>query len=400
MSAEPSVNSGLSPDIFVSPSSVIGTDDDTLLDDDLLETVEKLYQDIMGKPLETLSPQAYDKLLSEQGFSYTDSACHGKFGYYQPGATANRGAKRHSPREDLWDPNQGVTELVNFLSLKSLNIPHTPQLHHAYKDENNRLTLVIDHMGVSVFRTTPSLKKLAFLTKDWLSALAGLHAKGWGHFDVNPKNLTSDPDKGGSLIDLGTVSFLKEKIESQHICSPNYRPFEVWLDCHTQESQTLIDVFSLGCSLYELTAGRPFLPPSGEDTLQIGVLKARLLFSQQDLAFLHQQKNGAHTLYNEEDNTYQLKHISQEELAYCNTVEIVPAICYHQETTTYSLKSPYNTPFDTALREKMKARADIQSQWIEPWIDFIGKLLTPFPTNRLSSEAALKELSVFLEQLN
>lgn len=95
------------------------------------------------------------------------------------------------------------------------------------------------------------LRKWAFCL---LQAVACLHRKDIIHGDIKASNILLFDNEVIRLTDF-TLSVYKLSGGHNHtVCTSTHRPLEVWLN---REWDTPVDIWSLGCSLYEIAYGRP-----------------------------------------------------------------------------------------------------------------------------------------------
>jgi hypothetical protein len=98
-------------------------------------------------------------------------------------------------------------------------------------------------------------------------ALAHAHEKGLVHRDLKPSNLLVTPRGQVKLLDLGLARFLQDQIadpnrtrEGVGMGTPDYAAPEQFRDAHSADPRA--DIYSLGCTLYHLLAGRVPFPTS------------------------------------------------------------------------------------------------------------------------------------------
>ena len=109
--------------------------------------------------------------------------------------------------------------------------------------------------------------RLQRLVTELALALDHVHARGWVHRDVKPENVLADDDGKVKLIDFAIASkatgFLGKLLggKTPPQGSPSYMSPE---QIRGQALDARSDVYSFGCVLFELLAGRP--PYTGTDT--------------------------------------------------------------------------------------------------------------------------------------
>jgi serine/threonine protein kinase len=102
--------------------------------------------------------------------------------------------------------------------------------------------------------------------------LQHLHNEGLVHRDVKPANLMLTPSGQVRLLDLGLARNLHVPApggqitwHGQFLGTPDYVAPEQCLDCRAVDSRA--DVYSLGCTLYELLAGLPPFADTGQGSV-------------------------------------------------------------------------------------------------------------------------------------
>lgn len=113
-------------------------------------------------------------------------------------------------------------------------------------------------------------KRAVEIARDVADALAAAHAKGILHRDVKPSNILLDREGKPHLTDFGLAKTIatgsKLTKTGEALGTPAYMsPEQARGEISTLKPAT--DVWSLGCVLYEMTAGRP--PFEGETTAAV-----------------------------------------------------------------------------------------------------------------------------------
>jgi hypothetical protein len=97
------------------------------------------------------------------------------------------------------------------------------------------------------------------LARQMLLALDAVHAAGFAHGDVKPGNILWDHEsKEARLIDLGWARGRYER--GQSIATQDYCPPEMLLGL---EMTTAVDLWGLGCTLFEALTGEKMFDPHG-----------------------------------------------------------------------------------------------------------------------------------------
>ena len=145
--------------------------------------------------------------------------------------------------------------------------PNIIGLHEVvFEPVNTRLSLVLDLMDMNLLDLMEN-KKITIdvpialkLTCQILRGLAHIHAKGLIHRDIKPENCLVNPKTMELRIaDFGsTRSATNNTNMTEYIATRWYRPPEVLLT--SGEYGAPLDIWAVGCVLYELITRRPLFP--------------------------------------------------------------------------------------------------------------------------------------------
>jgi hypothetical protein len=158
------------------------------------------------------------------------------------------------------------------LALARLSHPGIVQAHDSGQDgdqhflvmelvEGRSLAAVLAEQG----KVSPT--RAADIGHQAARALGHAHRSGLVHRDVKPSNLLLLPDGTVKLLDLGLARFLQDQVGDASLTragagmgTPDYCAPEQCRNAHTAGPRA--DVYSLGCTLYHLIAGRVPFPGS------------------------------------------------------------------------------------------------------------------------------------------
>jgi eukaryotic-like serine/threonine-protein kinase len=126
-------------------------------------------------------------------------------------------------------------------------------------------------------RPTLRAEQVLQIAEETLDALTVLHAAGLVHRDVKPSNLLVRPSGRVVLIDLGIACQRDASASRRLVGSPAYCSPEQILGRPVDGRS---DVYSLGCTLYELVFGRPPFEGDDVDAVLEGHLRATPAFDQ------------------------------------------------------------------------------------------------------------------------
>ena len=164
----------------------------------------------------------------------------------------------------------GENELKALEKLKDSKFVVKMYSHFWFRDH---LCFVLEVLDQSLFQymasleddKVPSLKMIRNISENLLEGLNSIHQRGMAHADVKPDNiLFADRSKRSvKLADLGTVAVFGHT-NYTYLQSRHYRAPEVVLGMSYTQA---IDMWSLGCVLYELFTVSVLFPAQSEDEL-------------------------------------------------------------------------------------------------------------------------------------
>lgn len=171
-----------------------------------------------------------------------------------------------------------------------MSIIHHPYLQKAISvHASPKMLYIISELATSDLnrhlRSRGNLPSPTLLRK-WtfylLQAVACLHRKDIIHGDIKASNILLFDNEIIRLTDF-TLSVYRGGLEGSRIvythtiCTSTHRPLEVWLN---REWDTPVDIWSLGCTLYEIAYGRSLFPFQGrpnENLKEGSLLRERMV---------------------------------------------------------------------------------------------------------------------------
>ncbi|KAL0244345.1 hypothetical protein GEMRC1_008429 [Eukaryota sp. GEM-RC1] len=162
------------------------------------------------------------------------------------------------------------SSLKEIKSLKKLSHPNIIQLKEVIL-ENDELFLVFEYMDCNLYeylrdRERPlSETKSRTVAYQVLKSLAFCHENGYFHRDLKPENIlvNNDISKPVKLADFGSVKTIHSRAPfTEYISTRWYRSPECILTDGYYSFK--MDLFALGCILYEILTSRPLFPGKDE----------------------------------------------------------------------------------------------------------------------------------------
>jgi len=141
-------------------------------------------------------------------------------------------------------------EFLKFIKDKSSNLPFAEMLtSFEFRDH---ICIVFKIIGPPIGSQVGESLDVQKYAIDILVCLQFLHNHKIVHCDLKPSNVLLSYKKIASLIDLGTATYVNEQVY-KYVQSRNYRAPEVILRIRYNEK---IDMWSLGCLLFEVAKGK------------------------------------------------------------------------------------------------------------------------------------------------
>eukprot|EP01012_Entosiphon_sulcatum_P040158 TRINITY_DN53808_c0_g1_i1.p1 TRINITY_DN53808_c0_g1~~TRINITY_DN53808_c0_g1_i1.p1 ORF type:complete len:285 (+),score=79.18 TRINITY_DN53808_c0_g1_i1:984-1838(+) len=217
-----------------------------------------------------------------------------------------------------------------------------------------------------------SLEEVRLYARDICVALRFIHKNGLVHADVKPDNiLLNEKRTAVKLCDFGSAVRPEEAEVTSYFVSRYYRAPEIILGIG--KPGTAVDMWSLGCTLYELYTGKMLFP---------GETNNRMLALQMQL-----KGKFPHKLL--QKGEFRSKHFD-DELTFLETTND-----QNGATTTQRLATIKQREMKALL--KVDEYPDDEKKKVGQFASFLEACLHPDPEQRLTAESAF--LHPFIQQL-
>lgn len=189
------------------------------------------------------------------------------------------------------------------------------------------------------------------------------------HADLKPDNIlvNSSPHDFLKICDLGSASDASDNEITPYLVSRFYRAPEIILG---MEYDFAIDVWSVGCTLYELYTGKILFTGRTNNQMLRSIMECRGKFTTKIL----KRAQFAHIHFDEMAN---FRSVEQDKITGKDTVK------------TLNMAKPIRD-LRTRLLGAMKGRSDMELRELNLFIDLLDKCLALNPEKRITPSEALK----------
>lgn len=157
--------------------------------------------------------------------------------------------------------NKGIPNLLELSIMSSIHHPNINNCYYSFADENS--IQIIQDLAISDLNEYTRINKNNFrppldLLKYWmyqiLQAVDALHENNIIHGDIKAENILLYDNNIVKLTDfsLAVKKYKKNQTYQHYVCTCTHRPLECYLN---QEWDEKLDIWSLGCTFYEIAYG-------------------------------------------------------------------------------------------------------------------------------------------------
>lgn len=171
--------------------------------------------------------------------------------------------------EDEGIPATTIREIVLLKSLKHPNIIDLIEIIH----KNDSIYLIFEYMKTDLKKILDNntsnkilfnYNQILYISKQLLEGIYYCHSKNIFHRDIKPQNILINNDLRVKLGDFGLARAASNPLKcyTKEIITLWYRPPELLLGATYYDSS--VDIWSIGCIMYELYTNRPLFPGESE----------------------------------------------------------------------------------------------------------------------------------------
>ena len=162
--------------------------------------------------------------------------------------------------------DNGISCLLELSIMSTVDHPNINKAFEIHCEPN--MVYIIQELAVSDLKAyrslhDPSLDQIIKWLYQVLQGLYHLHQKGIIHGDIKSSNILIYKDLSIKLSDF-TLSSKDNWINNYMACTSSHRPIEVWLNISGWNKS--VDIWSLGCTLFELVYGYSLFPSQKIDS--------------------------------------------------------------------------------------------------------------------------------------
>ena len=157
-------------------------------------------------------------------------------------------------------------------AMARVNHPHVAHIYDT-GEHDGELYIVMEYIQgrslTSHLKTGPTLtlERTVRWTREICEGLAAAHSRKVLHHDIKPDNIMITNQGEVKIVDFGLASFADVTQSQTGVGTPLYKAPERWND---SPGSVRSDLYSVGCVLYEMLAGRPPFGSPQDDPMTVG----------------------------------------------------------------------------------------------------------------------------------
>lgn len=157
-------------------------------------------------------------------------------------------------------------------AMARVNHPHVAHIYDT-GEHDGELYIVMEYIQgrslTSHLKTGPTLtlERTVRWTREICEGLDAAHSRNVLHHDIKPDNIMITNQGEVKIVDFGLASFADVTQSHTGVGTPLYKAPERWND---NPGSVRSDLYSVGCVLYEMLAGRPPFGSPKDDPMTVG----------------------------------------------------------------------------------------------------------------------------------